>query len=68
LEKLAAARGTTALTVEASDTAEPFFAQRGYTGEQRSTVTVGDEWLANTTMKKSLGGDAPRSEMPGRPS
>ncbi len=68
LEKLAGARGATALTVDASDTAEPFFAQRGYTGQQRSTVTVGDEWLANTTMKKSLGGDAPQGEMPGRPS
>ena len=68
LEKLAAARGTTALTVEASDTAEPFFVRRGYTGQQRNTVTVGDEWLANTTMKKSLGGDAPRGDMPGRPS
>jgi putative acetyltransferase len=68
LEKLAGARGATALTVEASDTAEPFFVQRGYTGQQRNTVTVGDEWLANTTMKKSLGGDAPQGELPGRTS
>jgi putative acetyltransferase len=68
LEKLAAARGATAMTVEASDTAEPFFGRRGYTGQQRNTVTVGDEWLANTTMTKSLSGDAPRGEMPGRPS
>ena len=66
LEKLAGARGATALTAEASDTAEPFFARRGYVGEQRNTVTMGDEWLTNTTMKKSLGGDAPRGEMPGR--
>lgn len=68
LEKLAAARGAAALRVEASDTAEPFFVKRGYTGQQRSTVTVGDEWLANTTMKKSLRGDAPRGEILGRPS
>ena len=68
LEKLAGARGATALTVEASDTAEPFFVRRGYTGQQRNTVTVGDEWLANTTKTKSLSGDAPRGEMPGRPS
>ncbi|MBX9820077.1 GNAT family N-acetyltransferase [Afipia birgiae] len=68
LEKLAGARGATSLTVEASDTAEPFFVKRGYTSQQRNTVSVGDEWLANTTMKKSLGGDAPRGEMPGRPS
>jgi putative acetyltransferase len=59
LEKLAAARGATALTTEASDTAEPFFARRGYVGERRNTVTVGDEWLTNTTMTKSLGGETP---------
>ncbi|WP_041711430.1 GNAT family N-acetyltransferase [Afipia broomeae] len=68
LEKLAGARGATALTAEASDTAEPFFVKRGYTAQQRNTVSVGDEWLANTTMKKSLGGAAPQGEMPGRPS
>jgi len=68
LEKLAAARGATVLTVEASDTAEPFFAKRGYAGQQRNTVSIGDEWLANTTMKKSLGGDVPRGQMPGTPS
>jgi putative acetyltransferase len=65
LEKLAAARGATALTVEASDTAEPFFARRGYAGQRRNTLSVGDEWLTNTTMKKSLGGDTPQGEMPG---
>jgi putative acetyltransferase len=59
LEKLAAARGASALTAEASDTAEPFFARRGYVGERRNTVTVGDEWLTNTTMTKSLGGATP---------
>ncbi len=68
LEKLAGARGATALTAETSDTAEPFFVKRGYTAQQRNTVSVGDEWLANTTMKKSLGGDAPQGDMPGRPS
>lgn len=68
LEKLAGARGATALMAEASDTAEPFFVKRGYTAQQRNTVSVGDEWLANTTMKKSLGGDAPQGDMPGRPS
>ena len=63
LEKLACARGTTAVTVEASDTAEPFFVKRGYSGQQRNTVSIGDEWLTNTTMKKSLSG-----ETPGQPS
>ena len=54
LEKLAGARGATALTVEASDTAERFFAKRGYVAMQRNSVTIGDEWLANTTMEKTL--------------
>jgi putative acetyltransferase len=54
LEKLAGARGAKALTVEASDTAERFFAKRGYVATRRNSVTVGDEWLANTTMTKTL--------------
>ncbi len=54
LEKLAGARGAAALTVEASDTAEGFFVRRGYVAMQRNSVTIGDEWLANTTMKKTL--------------
>lgn len=55
LEKLAGSRGATALTVDASDTAQNFFAKRGYTAQQRNSVTINDEWLANTTMKKTLG-------------
>ena len=31
-----------------------FFAHRGFTAEQRNSVTVGNEWLSNTTMKKRL--------------
>jgi putative acetyltransferase len=54
LEKLAGARGAKSLTAEVSDNAQPFFAKRGYTATQRNTVTVGDEWLANTTMKKTF--------------
>jgi putative acetyltransferase len=54
IEKLAAARGTAELTVDASDTARAFFARRGFTAEQRNTVSVGNEWLGNTTMKKKL--------------
>jgi putative acetyltransferase len=54
LEKLAGARGAKALTVDASDNAERFFAKRGYVGRQRNTVTVNGEWLANTTMRKEL--------------
>ncbi|MDD1521405.1 GNAT family N-acetyltransferase [Bradyrhizobium sp. WBAH42] len=55
LEKLAGGRGAKSLSVDASDTAEGFFAKRGYTAQQRNSVTMNDEWLANTTMKKTLG-------------
>ena len=54
LEKLAGARGAKSLTVDASDNAQAFFAKRGYVGKQRNTVTVNGEWLANTTMQKTL--------------
>jgi putative acetyltransferase len=55
LEKLAGARGAKNLTVDASDTAQEFFAKRGYAARQRNTVTMNGEWLANTTMQKTLG-------------
>ncbi|WP_454648652.1 GNAT family N-acetyltransferase [Bradyrhizobium liaoningense] len=55
LEKLAGSRGAESLTVDASDNAQGFFARRGYTARQRNSVTINDEWLANTTMKKKLG-------------
>jgi putative acetyltransferase len=58
LEKLAAARGAAQLTVEASDSASGFFQKHGFTPEQRNTVSVGNEWLTNTTMKKKLKGAA----------
>jgi putative acetyltransferase len=54
LEKLAGARGAKILTVDASDNAAEFFQKRGYVGMQRNTVTVNGEWLANTTMQKTL--------------
>jgi putative acetyltransferase len=54
LEKLARGRGVTKLTVDASDTAEGFFKFRGYVPQSRNTVLRGSEWLANTTMAKTL--------------
>ena len=62
LEKLAAARGTRELSVDASDTARGFFERRGFVAKTRNTVTVGGEWLANTTMVRTLGASA--SERP----
>ena len=56
VEKLSVSRGTAHLLVNASDTAREFFARRGFIPQQRNTVSVGNEWLANTTMKKTLAG------------
>jgi putative acetyltransferase len=55
LEKLAGARGAEKLIVDASDSARGFFEKRGYVAQQRNSISVGDEWLANTTMSKQLG-------------
>ena len=54
LEKLGLARGAKRLTADVSDSAQDFFAKRGYEPKQRNTVRRGDEWLANTTMEKKL--------------
>jgi putative acetyltransferase len=54
LEKLAAARGAKELTVDASDTARGFFERRGFVAKTRNTVSLGGEWLANTTLVKLL--------------
>ena len=54
LEKLAAGRGSTELTVDASDSARGFFEKRGFAARTRNTVALGGEWLANTTMSKTL--------------
>jgi putative acetyltransferase len=58
LEKLAGGRGAKSLTVDASDNAAEFFAKRGYVAMRRNTVSIGGEWLANTTMQKTLGDGA----------
>lgn len=54
LEKLAGARGTSILRVDASDSARGFFEKCGYVAEQRNSISIGDEWLANTTLQKQL--------------
>jgi putative acetyltransferase len=63
LEKLAAARGTKELTVEASDSARGFFEKRGFTAKTRNTVLRGGEWLANTTMVKPLAAKGAKGTM-----
>jgi len=57
LETLAKARGAPAITVEASETAVGFFEARDYVAVQRNSVERFGEWLATTTMKKTLNGD-----------
>lgn len=54
MEKLATARGALQMKVDASDTAEPFFASRGYRAQQRNSIEIEGVWLANTTMAKPL--------------
>ena len=54
LEKLAGARGAKDITVDASDAARGFFEKRGFSAQSRNTVSLGDEWLTNTTMTKPL--------------
>jgi putative acetyltransferase len=54
LEKLAGSRGAKSLTVDASDNSQEFFRKRGYAPRQRNSVTINGEWLANTTMQKTL--------------
>jgi len=54
LERLAGSRGATLLAVDASDSARGFFEKRGYVAQQRNSISVGGEWLANTTLHKQL--------------
>lgn len=54
LEKLAAARGALRLSADVSDSAQEFFRRRGFVPQQRNSIRCGDEWLANTTMEKTI--------------
>ena len=60
-EKIAQGRGASGLTVAASDTAQAFFAKRGYAALHRETVSLGDEWLGRTLMRKSLSVSTPET-------
>ena len=44
----------------ANPTDTEFFAKRGYEAQQRNTVSLNGEWLANTTMQKTLGDGGPK--------
>ena len=58
LEKLAGGRGAKSSRSTPATTRRDFSHKRGYVGKQRNTVTVNGEWLANTTMQKTLGDGA----------
>ena len=58
LTRLAQARGAKRLTTEASDVAKPLFERQGFAAQKRNLVRIGDEWLANTTMTKTLGAES----------
>ena len=47
------------MCIRDSDIAQEFFQKRGYVGKQRNTVSRNGEWLANTTMQKTLAEAAP---------
>ena len=64
LARLAAARGAKALTADVSDTAKPLFERQGYAAQRRNLVTLGDQWLANTTMSKTLAAPDPQRRPP----
>jgi putative acetyltransferase len=54
LIRLARSRGAKTVTSEVSDTAKPLFEGMGFESQRRNLNIVGDEWLGNTTMSKSL--------------
>ena len=54
IERLARGRGAKKLTVDASDTARPFFEIKGFEPRHRQTVAIGDEWLGNTRMERAI--------------
>ena len=63
LVRLAEARGVERLTSDVSDTARPLFERQGFVAQRRNLVAVGDQWLGNTTMTKTLA----KSAAPGEP-
>ena len=55
IARLAGARGAKRLTAMASDVAKPLFERLKFKAERRSLVQLDDQWLAHTTMTKTLG-------------
>lgn len=64
LVKLAGARGVSLLKVDASDTAQPLFQKLGFVATVRNMVSVGDEWLGNTSLERKLAAVPPKVGKP----
>jgi putative acetyltransferase len=60
LTKLAQARGAKELTADVSDTAKPLFDRLGFESLKRNLVLTGEEWLGNTSMRKSFAAPSTR--------
>ena len=58
IARLAGARGAKRLTANASDVVKPLFDRLGFAAERRSLVQLDDQWLAHTTMTKTLDANA----------
>lgn len=54
LERIAAARGAEAISVDASEPSVLFFEGRGYAPVRRNSTPVDDLWMTTTTMTKPL--------------
>jgi putative acetyltransferase len=54
LARLAQARGARRLSSEVSDCARSVFERQGFVAQKRNLVRKDDQWLANTTITKSL--------------
>jgi putative acetyltransferase len=54
IETLARGRKAKTLSVDASDTALPFFEKLGFKPQLRQSISLDGEWLANTKMAKAL--------------
>jgi putative acetyltransferase len=59
LVRLAQARGALRVTSDVNDTARSLFERHGFIAQRRSLASVDDQWLANTTMTKTLANSEP---------
>jgi putative acetyltransferase len=54
LARIAQARNAERLSADVSDSARPLFERQNFVAQRRNLVPVGDEWLGNTTMTRTL--------------